>query len=269
MSNEMATVDKGSALFKTLQFSIYPGAASQSVEMVLAYCAAAKLDPMTKPVHIVPIWDSKIGGMRDVVMPGIGLYRIQAARTGCAGIGEPEFGPVVSAKIGGVDISYPEWCRVTVKRRLETGEIAEFTAKELWLENYAVKGGKEKSIAPNAMWHKRAFGQLAKCAEAQALRKAFPEIGSAPTAEEMEGKAINGEIVIEAVAVDAPVPSPELLAAAETAANNGMDAYKAQWKLFTPDEKKLLVDYHDGFKSTAMQADERLLDEAIVAESEA
>lgn len=180
-------------LLQVMQSSLYPGAAVESIKMVLSYCKAAGLDPMQKPVHIVPMWDGKLQGMRDVVMPGIGLYRTQAARTGCIGVTEPEFGPDVTESIGGQQITFPAWCRVTVKRRLPTGEVAEFTAKEFWKENYAVKGGKEKSIAPNAMWSKRPYGQIAKCAEAQALRKAFPEIGSEPTADEMAGKALNDD----------------------------------------------------------------------------
>lgn len=59
-----------------------------------------------------------------------------------------------------------------------------------------MKGGADKSIAPNTMWAKRPRGQIAKCAEAQALRKAFPEaIGSLPTAEEMEGKYIEDSAI--------------------------------------------------------------------------
>src|SRR5574343_590979 len=270
MSNELATIDKNGALFKTLKFNIYPGASSESVEMVLEYCQAAKLDPMTKPVHIVPIWDGKLGGMRDVVMPGIGLYRIQAARSGCAGISEPEYGPQVSAEIGGASVTYPEWCKVTVKRRLESGEIAEFTAKELWLENYAVKGGKEKSIAPNSMWSKRPYGQLAKCAEAQALRKAFPEIGSAPTAEEMEGKAINGEIVHDATFTELPndpQPSQELLDAANAAAANGVQAFKDYWAKLPVPDRGLLGSHLDSLRTTAKKADAKLATEAAAAES--
>lgn len=176
---------------RVLQSSLYPGASSDSVRMVLSYCKAAHLDPMQKPVHIVPMWDGKAGQMRDVVMPGVNLYRTQAMRSGeCAGMSEPEFGPDVDAIVGGQSITFPAWCRVTVKRRLSTGEIAEFTANERWMENYAIKGGKDKSQAPNAMWTKRPYGQLAKCAEAQALRKAFPELAAAPTAEEMEGKSL-------------------------------------------------------------------------------
>lgn len=176
------------ALVEVLSSSLYPGAAHNSVVMVLAYCQAAHLDPMLKPVHIVPIWNKDTKKMQDTVMPGIGLYRIQAARTGqYAGISDPEFGPSITTKLSGVDVTYPEWCRVTVKRQMSNGLVAEFTANERWLENYATAS--KDSAAPNAMWKRRAFAQLAKCAEAQALRKAFPEVGSAPTADEMEGKA--------------------------------------------------------------------------------
>lgn len=184
-------------LIRVLQNSLYPGANIGSVQMVLGYCQAAGLDPMQKPVHIVPMWDGKQGGMRDVIMPGVNLYRTQASRTGkFAGMTEPEYGPIMDEVIGGAAIKYPEWCKVTVRRLLDNGTVAEFTAREYWMENYAIKGGKEKSVAPNAMWTKRPRGQIAKCAEAQALRKAFPECGSQPTAEEMEGKAFGGEIDI-------------------------------------------------------------------------
>jgi phage recombination protein Bet len=212
VSSNVAVLNTGGALamqedelIQVLQSSLYPGAALASIKLVIGYCKAAGLDPMQKPVHIVPMWDSKAKQMRDVIMPGVGLYRTQAARAGCAGVTEPEYGPDVSETIGGQKITFPQWCRVTVKRRQPSGDVDEFTAREFWIENYAVKGGAEKSIAPNAMWTKRPYGQLAKCAEAQALRKAFPENGSQPAAEEMEGKAIQAD---EALVIDAPPQQP-------------------------------------------------------------
>jgi len=214
-------------LMKVLQASLYPGANQDSIKMVLGYCRAAGLDPMQKPVHIVPMWDGKAGAMRDVVMPGVNLYRTQAMRSGeCAGVSEPEFGPDVTESVGGHQITFPAWCRVTVKRRLPTSEIVDFTAREFWKENYAVKGGKEKSVAPNAMWTKRPYGQIAKCAEAQALRKAFPEIASQPTAEEMEGKAMRAE---EPATPTFDYCDPAPIIAAVQALNTDADA-AAYWK---------------------------------------
>ena len=207
--NELTTKDQAGPLalqeqelLGILSSSLYPGASHASIRLVLGYCKAAGLDPMQKPVHIVPMWDGKAQQMRDVVMPGVGLYRTQAARGGCAGVTEPEFGPDKTEAIGGQEITYPLWCRVTVKRRQANGSVDEFTAREFWKENYAIKGGKEKSVAPNAMWTKRPYGQIAKCAEAQALRKAFPEIGAQPAAEEMEGKALDADYV------ETPRPPP-------------------------------------------------------------
>ena len=181
-------------IWSALKNSLYTGARDESIKMVLDYCKAAKLDPMQKPVHIVPmnVKNSLTGRYeyKDVVMPGVGLYRIQAARSNqYAGVSEPEFGEDVTCNLGGINITYPKWCKVTVKK-LVNNTIVEFTAKEYWLENYATAS--KESIAPNTMWKKRPYGQIAKCAEAQALRKAFPEIISQhPTAEEMEGKDIN------------------------------------------------------------------------------
>jgi phage recombination protein Bet len=213
-------------LMAVLQSSLYPGAAPESVQLVLGYCKAAGLDPMQKPVHIVPMWDAKAGQMRDVIMPGIGLYRTQAARAGCAGITEPEFGPDVTEVIGNLQITYPAWCRVTVKRKLPSGDIVEFTAKEFWRENYAVRGGKEKSVAPNAMWQKRPYGQIAKCAEAQALRKAFPEIGSEPTADEMAGKVINDDADTGEAIQHKTAGRPELPAYSEADFKSNLEAWR-------------------------------------------
>jgi phage recombination protein Bet len=212
MSGEMVAVgnDKRNAIMQALKSSFYLGAKDESVLMVLSYCQAAGLDPMTKPVHIVPmsVKDAKTGkyDWRDVVMPGIELYRTKASRTNAhAGTSEPEFGPTIEREFKGKDknnkdisatVSFPEWCRVTVKRIVGT-EIVEFTAKEFWIENYST-AGRDTDI-PNSMWTKRPFGQLAKCSESQALRKGFPEVGAQPTADEMAGKTIEAEWV------DAPV----------------------------------------------------------------
>lgn len=236
---------------KVLQTSLYPGAAIESIKMVLGYCKAAGLDPMQKPVHIVPMWDGKAKAMRDVVMPGINLYRTQAARSGeCAGVTEPEFGPDVTETLGGVQITFPQWCRVTVKRRLATGGVVDFAAKELWKENYAVKGGQEKSIAPNAMWMKRPYGQIAKCAEAQAFRKAFPEMASAYTAEEMEGKALNEE---REAAAQAPArPEREMYADAAFSQNF------PKWQDLIESGKKTAEDIISALNSKAVLSEDQI-----------
>jgi phage recombination protein Bet len=226
---------------KVLSTSLYVGAQPESIKLVISYCKVAGLDPLQKPVHIVPMYDSKIKGMRDVLMPSVGYYRIQASRSGeCLGMSEPEFGPDVTETIGGVQITYPKWCKLTAYRSVN-GVRAEFPTIEFWKENYAVKGGAEKSIAPNSMWQKRPYAQLVKCAESQAWRKAFPEVGSAPTAEEMEGKEIelNAAPIREAKAesvTDVDVKTGEVLK--PHYADDAFDANFPKWIALIESGKK-------------------------------
>ena len=218
---------------EVLRNSLYPGAKPQSVALALAWCRATGRDPMKKPIHIVPmnVKDQRTGKYiwQDTLMPGIGTYRADAANTGqYAGQTEPEFGPVVTGDFDGQKVRHPEWCRVTVFR-LVGGEARAFTAREYWIENYA--SGKEgKGV--NAMWTKRAFGQLAKCAEAQALRKAFPdETGNTNSMEEMEGKTFDGvveDLTPQAAKLERPAPPPPDNAAWIDAIAPKMDAAPTQ-----------------------------------------
>lgn len=176
------------AVWTTLQNSVFPGAKDESILLAVDYCKARKLDILKKPCHIVPmsVTDAKTGdkNWRDVIMPGIYEQRITAFRTGqMAGQDEPVFGDTVTFR----GIEAPEWCRVTVYRFINNERCA-FSHTEYFSEACATtKEGK-----PNSMWSKRPRGQLAKCAEAGALRKAFPdELGGVITADEVNEEPIN------------------------------------------------------------------------------
>lgn len=210
-------------LMAALRSSIYPGAEDASIKLVIAYCRAAQLDPLQRPVHIVPMNVKRKNRdtgrdeyvWMDVILPGIGLYRTQAARSGLyAGLSDPEFGPERTLKVDAFEMTYPETCRVVAYRlHPQSGKVFEFPATERWIENYAAAS--KDSLVPNTMWRRRIYGQLAKCAEAQALRKAFPEIvGAQYTAEEMTGQAVDVDdlptgAVGATVRKDAPIEPPQ------------------------------------------------------------
>ncbi len=188
--------------FRVLSETIWPGAKSPtSIIMAVDYCNARKLDPMKRPVHIVPMWSTKHGKMVETIWPGISETRTTAHRTGqYVGCSRPEWGPIIEREFVAHDkqgretervkLTFPEWCAITVKRRHPSGYIEEYTAEVWWEEAYATES--RWSEVPNEMWRGRARGQLAKCTEAAALRMAFPEeLGNEYTAEEMAGRVLN------------------------------------------------------------------------------
>lgn len=201
------------ASWKALTEAVYPSAKTpDAVVMALSYCAARKLDPFKRPVHIVPMWDSQRREMVETVWPGISEIRTTAFRTGqYAGCDEVEFGPMTTRAFTGrigrrgqeeektVQVTFPEWGRINVYRILNGQRCKFVSPKVYWLESYGRQGA---SDVPNDMWAKRPSGQLEKCVEAAGLRKAFPEeIGNDYSAEEMAGQVL---------AIDTPAPERAL-----------------------------------------------------------
>lgn len=176
--------------WNTLKNAVYPNASDNMVILAMDYCKARGLDVMKKPVHIVKTWDN--GKTVETIWEGIASLRTTAARTGVyAGMDEAEFGPLVDDPTISVGFKFPEWCRITIYRMVK-GKRVPFTSKLYWTECYAAgKFGK----GVNAMWTKRRYAQLAKCVEADALRKAFPEeLGGMASAEEMDGREIGSDL---------------------------------------------------------------------------
>ncbi|WP_051150203.1 phage recombination protein Bet [Reyranella massiliensis] len=206
-------VDK--AGWKVLCESVWPGArTADAIILALSYCKARRLDPYKRNIHIVPIYDSKKRAEVETVWPGIAELRTTAMRTkGYAGMESPEFGPMKSHKFRDsekdgdsyksteTEVSFPEWCRITVKRIVQ-GNVVSFVGPTVyWLEFYNKKS--RYVDAPNEQWRRRPSQMLEKCAEAGALRRAFPEeFGEEYTVEEI---GAFGSLATSAKPVDAEV----------------------------------------------------------------
>jgi phage recombination protein Bet len=177
---ERFKIDK--SRWKALVEAIYPTAEStDTVILALSYCKAKGYDPFKRCIHIVPVWDKKQRKMVDTVWPSITELRITAHRTKqYSGKDATRWGPDKEGKWSckpdkgkayEVNLVFPEWAQITVYRTIEGVRCAFSGPIVYWLESYASL--KDKS--PNSMWQKRPRGQLEKCAEAAALRLAFPE----------------------------------------------------------------------------------------------
>lgn len=231
--------------WKALVEAVYPAAKTvDAVVMALSYCKARNLDPFKRPVHIVPMWSAKggddgKGGYVETIWPGISELRTTAFRTGnYAGCDEAEFGPPVEKTFSGkvqvwkegkkvwetkeITLKFPEWCRMTVYRMLAGTKCRFVGPKVKWIEAYAALG---KSELPNDMWESRPEGQLEKCTEAAALRKAFPEeLGNELTSDEMFGRTLRddhdndaADRVVRSAASNEPPPTVAAVRAAQAA----------------------------------------------------
>jgi phage recombination protein Bet len=160
--------------------TIAVGATDDELQLFLYAAKKTGLDPLTRQIYAVKRWNQQAGREVMTVQTGIDGYRLIADRTGkLAGISDPAFDTE--------DEAFPRKATVTVKKLLDNGTIADFTATARWGE-YVQTGKDKKTGEPyvTGMWKKMPFLMLGKCSEALALRKAFPaDLSGVYTAEEM------------------------------------------------------------------------------------
>lgn len=191
----------------------------------LHLCQRTGLDPFSRQIYLIGRYSKKDG--RDVYTPQTGIdgYRVIAQR--------------VTAQTGGT-YGYEDtvWCDPSGRwRDVWLADEPPAAAKVTVIRN----GHRFSAVAtfreyvqtfpdgnPKGLWAKMPAGQIAKCAEALALRKAFPhDLAGVYTAEEM-AQADNPETVVQ------PAPSMpqrerrDYLAEAQVA--DSADAVRALWQ---------------------------------------
>jgi len=178
--------------------TVAQGASDEELRLFLFDCQRQGVHPLDRMLHF-----TKRGG-RYTPITSIDLMRTRAAETGeCAGIDDAVFPPD--------DDGLPKWARVTVYR-LTGGQKYAYTATARWGEYYP---GDQQGH----MWRKMPHTMLGKCAEALALRKAFPkQLSGLYAREEMDqadrevaARPRNGRAeVVEAKPVDSEAEAKRL-----------------------------------------------------------
>lgn len=177
MSEQLMTIPAADAEFTQERIDLIksqcaPGATDLELQFFLYQCKRLQLDPLLKQIHFIK--RGRGDNAKVTIQVGIDGYRLIADRTRLyAGNDEVQY----TAK-GGRLVK----ASVTVYKLVQ-GQRFPFVGTAIWDEFAA----KNSDGTLQAMWAKMPYNQLAKCAEAQALRKAFPaELSGTYIPEEMD-----------------------------------------------------------------------------------
>lgn len=175
------------------------GASDVELKMFVAMAQKLGLDPLSKQIHCVKrrarLADGSYGDAMTIVV-GIDGYRLVAERTGryCPGKA-PTYEYDAHGKVASA---------TAYVLKLAGGAWHEVSAVAFW-EEYAQLN---KDGQPTAMWAKMPRLMLAKCAEALALRRAFPaELSGVYTDDEMQQASNEPAAAPAPVVIAAPTPA--------------------------------------------------------------
>jgi RecT family len=169
-----------------LKNSIAKGASDDELKFCLEVARRYKLDPFRQQIWFIPRWDKNADNGqgakgRNVYVPQVALYGLLhiAARDHAdyGSISLPEYGPMIEVEVDGKKIKGPEWARVKVWKK----GLSEPTVGEAYFEEYCPKRWEN-----TLFWRTMGRRMIAKCAKAQGVREAYPDLGGLTIPEEME-----------------------------------------------------------------------------------
>jgi len=192
MSNALTTFNPSQ--LDLIKNQIAKGCTDGEIEYFIGVCQRTGLDPFQRQIYAIRRKDNKVEKM--TIQTGIDGYRLIADRTGrYAGSDDPIHHCDAAGNLTRSTVTV--W-------KIVSGVRCSFTASALF-DEYV------QQFSP--MWAKMKFTMLAKCAEALALRKAFPaDLSGLYTTEEMM-QSENGNDRPQGgndrPPLDAPKPAPK------------------------------------------------------------
>lgn len=161
--------------------TIAQGASDDELNLFIYQCKRTGLDPFSRQIYCVKRWNKAENRNIMVIQTGIDGYRLTADRTGLyAGSEEYRYdeGLTLYEQLA-TKRGHPLTATATVYKIVQ-GQRVPYSASVAWDEYYP---GEKQGY----MWQKMPHNQLGKCAEALALRKAFPqELSGVYVKEEMD-----------------------------------------------------------------------------------
>jgi phage recombination protein Bet len=212
------------------------GVTKPELQTFLHECQRRRLDPFTRQIYLIGRWDKRQKRKVYRSQTGIDGFRVVARRAADEAKETIEYEDTLWCGPDGqwtdvwLDTDPPAACKVVVLRNGKRfPATARFTA-------YVQTNDDGRALG---LWEKMPDGQIAKCTEALALRKAFPEdLGGLYTEEEM-AQADNPQQVTATVEVvrDEPVNGKPALSGGKPEGDPQWDALVAQMPTFATDEE--------------------------------